>query len=388
MVTPISMLPAVLFWISIVGVIYPYLFFPLILIIASRVINARVDKRAITPTASMIIAAYNEEKSIAAKLENALTMDYPPGSLEIIVASDGSTDKTVAIVGNYASAGVKCLDLPRRGKIFALIDAVEACTGEILVFSDANTMFEPQALQMMIRNFADEEVGGVCGNQLHAKVAVGDSSGHGEQVYWSYDKWLKILESLTGSIVSADGAIYAIRKDLFQAPGSAAVTDDFAISTGVVELGYRLVYEPEARAYEPATGRANREFSRKTRIINRGLRSVMLRKKMLNPFRYGFYSLTLFSHKISRRLVPVFLALLFISNLFLYDEHVLYLVTLLLQIGFYVWATISFLVRNTAAGKKKIFYLPFFFCLANLAALVALYNLIMGKRVARWNPQR
>ena len=217
------MFPGVLFWTSLAGVFYPYLLFPLILIILSRVINADVDKRAITPKVSMIIAAYNEEESLAAKLNNALALEYPAGSLEIIVASDGSSDNTVEIADSYASAGVRYLDLPRRGKIFALIDAVEASSGEILVFSDANTMFEPQALNMIVRNFADEDVGGVCGNQLHAKAETADSSGHGEQAYWSYDKWLKILESRTGSIVSADGAIYAIRKKLFQAPESAAV---------------------------------------------------------------------------------------------------------------------------------------------------------------------
>ncbi len=382
------MLAWVLFWTSVTGVFYPYLIFPLILIIISRVINASVDKRAITPAVSMIITAYNEEKSIAAKLDNALALEYPPGSLEIIVASDGSSDKTVEIAGNYANAGVRCLDLPRRGKVFALNDAVEACTGKILVFSDANTMFEPRALHMMVRNFADDGVGGVCGNQVHAKLAVGDSSTQGEQMYWRYDKWLKILESRSGSIVSADGAIYAIRKNLFQTPGSAAVTDDFAISTRVVEQGYRLIYEPEARANEPPAGHAGKEFGRKVRIINRGLRSVMLRKKMLNPFRYGFYSLTLFSHKVSRRLVPVFLVLLFVSSFFLVNEHTFYLVALLLQTGFYAWAAVSFLLRNRTIGQQKIFYLPFFFCLANLAALVALYNLITGKRVALWSPQR
>jgi cellulose synthase/poly-beta-1,6-N-acetylglucosamine synthase-like glycosyltransferase len=382
------MFAGALFWISLAGIFYPYLLFPLILIIGSRVINASVDKRKITPAVSMIIAAYNEEDSIAAKLDNALALDHPAGSLEIIVASDGSSDKTVEIVNSYASAGVRCLDLPRRGKIFALIDAVEASSGEILVFSDANTMFEPRALAEIVRNFADDDVGGVCGNQLHAKTAFGDSSGHGEQAYWSYDKWLKILESRTGSIVSADGAIYAIRKCLFQAPESAAVTDDFAISTRVVEQGYRLVYEPEARAYEPPTGRTNKEFSRKVRIINRGLRGVILRKKLLNPFRYGFYSLTLFSHKLARRLVPVFLVLLFVSNFFLIDEHILYLVTLLLQAGFYSWAVVSFLLKDKKIGQLKIAYLPFFFCMANLAALVSLFNLIIGKRVERWNPQR
>jgi cellulose synthase/poly-beta-1,6-N-acetylglucosamine synthase-like glycosyltransferase len=382
------MLAEILFWASVAGVFYPYLIFPLILIIFSRMVNAGVDKRAITPAVSMIIAAFNEEKSIAAKLDNALALEYPAGSLEIIVASDGSSDKTVAIASNYASAGVSCLDLPRRGKVFALIDAVEACTGSILMFSDANTMFEPRALQMMVQNFADDAVGGVCGNQLHSKVAVGDSSTQGEQMYWSYDKWLKILESRSGSIVSADGAIYAIRKNLFQAPESAAVTDDFAISTRVVEQGFRLVYEPEARASEPPAGNASKEFGRKVRIINRGLRGVMLRKKMLNPFRHGFYSLTLFSHKISRRLVPVFLVLLFVSSFFLANEHIFYLVTLLLQFGFYVWATVSLLLRNRAFGQKKIFSLPFFFCLANLAALVAVYNLITGKHVTLWSPNR
>lgn len=377
-----------LFWTSTFGIIYPYIIFPLILIVISRLINSTTDKKAITPKVSMIIAAYNEENSIAKKLENTLALDYPSAQLEIIIASDGSDDNTIDIVRSYNNTCIKYLDLSRRGKIFALSDAVEACTGQVLVFSDANTMFDTSALKMLVRNFADENVGGVCGNQLHTKDIANDTSTEGEKWYWRYDKWLKSLESQTGSIVSADGAIYAIRKKLFRTPDSASVTDDFAISTYVIEQGYRLVYEPKAIANEPTTGKTKKEFSRKVRIINRGLRGVILRKKLLNPFRYGFYSVIIFSHKISRRIVPIFLILLFASNLFLFNTYTLYLAALIFQAGFYAWATISYLLKNMSIGHKKIFFIPFFFCLANLAALVAIYNLVIGKRVTLWSPQR
>jgi cellulose synthase/poly-beta-1,6-N-acetylglucosamine synthase-like glycosyltransferase len=193
---------------------------------------------------------------------------------------------------------------------------------------------------------------------------------------------------MTGSIVSADGAIYAIRRQLFQMPAFTAVTDDFAISTAVVEQGYRLVYENEALAFEKPMAVAEQEFKRKVRIMNRGLRGILLRKKLLNPFKYGFYSVTLFSHKVLRRLVPFFLIMLFLSGLLLSGQNMFYLGAFLMQVAFYGWVGISYLLRKTSLGRWKIFYIPFFYCLANAAAFVAIINLLSGKQVVLWNPER
>jgi cellulose synthase/poly-beta-1,6-N-acetylglucosamine synthase-like glycosyltransferase len=196
------------------------------------------------------------------------------------------------------------------------------------------------------------------------------------------------METATGSIVSADGAIYAIRKVLYRRPASSAITDDFALSTGVVEQGYRLVFESDALAYEEAMPRAKEEFWRKVRIMNRGLRGIILRKRLLNPFQYGFYSVVLFSHKLIRRLVPIFLITLFVSNITLSSTNEFYFLFLIAQVVFYSLASISFFLRNTSVGHLKLFYIPFFYCLANIASLVAIWKLVSGERIELWQPQR
>jgi hypothetical protein len=241
---------------------------------------------------------------------------------------------------------------------------------------------------MLARNFADPEVGGVCGNQMHGRSPGRDSSGDGERLYWSYDKRLKVLESATGSIVSADGAIYAIRRSLYRRPESDAVTDDFAISTAVIAQGYRLVFEPEAIAWEPPAGAARLEFDRKVRIMTRGLRGVLLRRALLNPFRYGFYAVVLASHKALRRLAPVFLLILLVASLAAARDGAVYRGAAVAQGVFYALAGAGGLLKGTRFGRHKLLCAPFFYCLANSAALVALTKILRGRRIERWSPQR
>ena len=376
------------FWFSIAAIIYVYAGFALLAAIVARLRNRQVRKQPITPQVSLIIPAYNEEASIAGKIENILSVDYPLEALEIIVASDGSSDATNSIVASYADLGVRLLSFPRRGKIFAMNDAVQQATGEILVFSDATSLLEKQTLRQLVSNFADPEVGGVSGRMVYTRQTERDSSGQGENLYWSYAVWLKQMKSLTGSIVSASGALHAIRRDLYQPPTDTATTDDFAISTAVVEQGYRLVFESEARAYEEPAPAAASEFGRKVRMMNRGLRGVILRRRLLNPFRYGFYSVSLFSQKLLRRLVPFFLVILFFSSFLLSTQAALYFAAFVSQAIFYTSAVVGYLVRNNRLGKLKFLYIPFFYCLANAAALVAVLKLLSGTRVERWQPQR
>jgi cellulose synthase/poly-beta-1,6-N-acetylglucosamine synthase-like glycosyltransferase len=332
------------FWISLTTLVYIFGGFGLLVGILGFLRRRGVRKAPITPKVTLIIAAYNEERGIRKKLLNTLELDYPPDLLEIIVGSDGSDDRTEAIVAEFRSKGVELLSLSRRGKIFVLNE--------------------------------------------HLDTMIADSSSEGEGLYWRYDKWLKAMESGTGSIVSADGAMYAIRRDLYREPESAAVTDDFYISTGVIGKGFRLVFESEAIGYEPTTGTAGGEFRRKVRIMNRGLNGVYLRRRLLNPFRYGFYSIVLFSHKVLRRLAPVFLLIALASSLVLAPSAPFFLAAALTQSAFYVLALAGFGLRATRLGQKKILSTPFFFCLANAAALVATGMLVRGRRIEQWQPRR
>ncbi len=377
-----------IFWGAGVALVYATFGFALLVAAYGFVRKRKVDQKPVTPRISLIVAARNEERQIRAKIENSLALDYPAEALEILIGSDGSEDATEAHVRSYDDPRVRLLTFPRRGKIHVLNDCVVQARGELLVFSDANTHLDPQALRRLARNFADPTVGGVCGNQLYRKRGGSESTGAGERLYWSYDKWLKRQESRSGSIVSADGALYAVRRALYEPPSTQAATDDFMISTAVVARGRRLVYEPEALAWEPETARAAQEFRRKVRIIVRGLCGVVARRALLNPFRYGFYAVVLFSHKVLRRLVPLFLIALFTSSAALAQGSGSFRAILGLQIVFYALAVLGAITRAQRAGRWKLLYAPFHYCLLNGAALVALLQLARGVRIERWEPER
>jgi cellulose synthase/poly-beta-1,6-N-acetylglucosamine synthase-like glycosyltransferase len=376
------------FWLAAGSLVYAYAGFPTLVGVVGWLRRREVNKKPITPSVSLIIAAYNEEESIGQRLRNALALDYPQEALEIIVASDGSTDRTEAIVEGFANPCVHLLRLPRRGKIPALNAAVAQAQGEILVFSDANSMCDSLALRKLTQNFADAEVGGVVGYTSYFIPPDSESSSRGEDLYWNYDSWLKQLESLSGNVVSAHGGLYAIRRGLYIPVSDPAVTDDFAISTAVIEQGRRLVFEREAQSFEMAVPKAGREFQRRTRLMTRGLRALLLRKRLLNPFRYGFYSLALFSHKVLRRLLAVALLIMFASSLALMLSGVLYAFAAAAQAILYSAAGAGYLLRRTRLGHRKCLYIPFFYCMANAAALVAVAKLMRGERIALWQPQR
>jgi cellulose synthase/poly-beta-1,6-N-acetylglucosamine synthase-like glycosyltransferase len=376
------------FWLSVASLAYAYGGFALLVAVVGRCRRRDVRTAPVTPSVSLIIAAYNEEAVIAERLENALALEYPSDRLQIIVASDGSSDATEAIVARFADRGVVLLPLPRQGKIHALNSAVRHATGEILLFSDANTMCDRQALRALVRNFADPSVGAAAGHTSYRLPAESESSSRGERAYCEYDAWLKRLESLTGSIVSAHGGLYAVRRGLYRTVPDSAVTDDFAISTAVIEQGFRLVFEPDARATEFAVPEAQREFSRRVRLMTRGLRGVLLRRRLLNPFRYGFYAVVLFSHKVVRRLAPLPLLVLAVSSAYLAPTGVFYLLAAVGQAAFYGVAAVGFHLRRARVGGLRVIYVPFYYCLANAASAVALMQFLLGRRIESWQPQR
>jgi cellulose synthase/poly-beta-1,6-N-acetylglucosamine synthase-like glycosyltransferase len=380
-----------LFWGLVAFCLYAYIGYPALLIVAS-IARRRADTRdaTYTPTLSAIVAAYNEAAVIRTKLDNVLSQDYPADCLEIIVASDGSDDETGSIV---AASGrrdrrVRLLDLPRRGKAHALNAAAASASGEILVFTDANAMLDPGALRYLVRNFANPRVGGVAGNQryVHARRTGGASLG--ETFYWRYDQWLKELETRVGNAISADGALYAIRRALYVPIQDPSATDDFTISSRIVVQGYRLIYEPLATASEATAGGSGREFWRKVRIINRGLRSLFGLGDFLYPWRGGFYAVQLISHKLLRRLIPLVLPLLLVINALLASTGLVYRIGLSVQVAFYGLALLGFLLRDTRWGRNKAIYVPYYYCQANLAGLFGLIWLLRGRRITLWQPGR
>lgn len=370
-----------LFWSSAATIGFTYLCFPLLLWLRSLFSKQSVDAADITPPVSLIIAAYNEADDIGAKLENMLALDYPKERLEILVASDGSDDGTNEIVESFSQRGpIQLLPLPRQGKATALNEAVARSKGDVLVFSDANSMFATDALRALTRPFADRQVGGVAGNQCYL---ADDENGSGEKSYWGFDRRLKQMQSSSGNTISATGAIYAIRRSLFL-PVPDGVTDDFVTSTRVIAQGHRLVFAPDAKAYEPVAATDKREYGRKLRVMTRGLQAVWLMRQLLNPMQHGFYAFQLFMHKLLRRLMVFPLLTLFIVSPTLWRFGTMYRLATAVQTTFYSLALIGWLTKS----GHKLFTLPYYFCMVNAAALNAVWNLGRGRRIDRWEPQR
>jgi cellulose synthase/poly-beta-1,6-N-acetylglucosamine synthase-like glycosyltransferase len=376
-----------IFWGAVILIVYTYILFPVLVFFRGLLWRRPYQSAEITPRVSLIIAAHNEAKTIGAKLDNILSLNYPRDRLEVVIASDGSNDDTDAIVGGYAEQGVRLLSLPRQGKAPALNAAVAAASGEILIFSDANSMYAPDAIAALVRPFTDPEVGGVAGNQCYLAKRGTSVTHDGEHTYWNFDRILKRFQSQAGNAISATGAIYAIRRSLFR-PVPAGVTDDFVTSTRVIAQGYRLVFAPNAVAYEPVAVSSGAEFGRKVRVITRGLRAVLVMRELLNPFRYGFYALQLFSHKVLRRLVVFPLLILLLVSPLLWGNGLFYQVVALAQVVFYGCGALGMLLGGTPLGRLKLFTVPFFFCMVNAASLVATLNILRGYRIELWEPQR
>ncbi|MDQ3857383.1 MAG: glycosyltransferase family 2 protein [Actinomycetota bacterium] len=379
--------PERLFWAATATVVYTYVLFPLLLFLRAWVRPRPHTSADMTPTVSIVIAARNEAETIGAKLGNLLALDYPRDRLEIVIASDGSTDGTEDIVGAHEDSRIRLLALPTSGKAVALNEAVAASTGEIVVFSDANSMYERDAIRMLVRPFADPSVGGVAGNQRYAAPVGLGGSAIGERNYWSFDRALKVAESRAGNVVSATGAIYAVRRALFRGvpPG---VTDDFVTSTAVIAQGRRLVFEPNAVAYEPTGASSDAEFARKVRIMTRGLRAVWTMRELLDPRRHGFYALQLASHKLLRRLMAAPLVVIAATGAMLSRRGGFYRRATIAQAVLYGFAAIGLLFEETTLGRKKIFALPAFFALVNAASIRAVWNVARGRVIDRWEPSR
>jgi cellulose synthase/poly-beta-1,6-N-acetylglucosamine synthase-like glycosyltransferase len=377
---------SIILFIAISGIVYVYFGYVGILYIVSKLKNKPVEKEDITPAVTIIITAYNEEKDIAKKIENTLRLDYPKNLLEIMVASDGSSDRTNDIVLSYADQGVilNCLK-ERKGKSSAQNDSVKKARGEIILFSDATTNYRNDALKKIVRNFADKSVGCV-GGELHYINKKENSVGEGGGIYWRYEQNLKKLESSLGSLIGVSGCMYAVSKSLYSDIEPDAISD-FVIAMHIVKSKHRVIYEPEAICEEYTEDNLKAEFRMRTRVANRSYRGLFSRKEMLNPFKYGFFSIQLISHKLLRYSVAFMMLSAFASNLFLI--HILpFFILQTAQVMFYILALIGFIRQINNKNKKTIFFIPFYFCLLNFACLLAWKKFWKGKKDILWEPIR
>ena len=304
-----------IFVLSVVAFVYVYLGYPLLLQVLVWLRGPRTVRRGPEqPRVSLVISAFNEADVIAGKVRNALELDYPADRLEVVVVSDASSDETDSIVTSFADPRVRLhRQSERRGKTAGLNAVVPTLSGDIVVFSDANAMYERDALLMIVRNFADPQVGCVTGEARYLKGnrSTADVS---ERAYWNYEIWIKRLETAVGSMVGGDGAIYAIRRGLWQTLPENAI-NDFLNPLQIVGAGWRGVYEPEAICYEETAAGIRREWKRRVRIISRSWRAVFQAPHVLNPFRVGFFAVSLISHKVLRWFSGLFLAVLTVGSL-------------------------------------------------------------------------
>src|SRR6185369_12581813 len=363
-----------------------YAGYPLLLVIVSAVRPSPVRRAAYTPTVSVIIAAYNEERDLAAKLENTLLLDYPRSHLEVIVTSDCSQDRTDEIALSFASRGVRLHRQPERlGKTAAQNAAVEKAGGEILLFSDATTHYQPDVLRMMVPNFADPEVGCVTGQVIYS--AITDSTvSEGTRSYWSYEFLLKKYESSIGSLIGVCGCMYAVRKSAY-VPLYHEACSDFLMATMMVRQGLRAVYEPDAVCVEEPNAKGSKELAVRVRIITQTLADLWRNRDVLNPFRKGFYAVQLLSHKVMRYLVPLFLIAVFITSAVLAWQSLFFAAIFVAQVAFYLAAAASALMVRVGINSRLL-ALPQYFVITNVACLLALIKLIRGERYVRWEPVR
>ncbi len=367
------------FWLFLFGIFHAYFGYPISLILITAFVQKKVRKGPYNASATLIITAFNEEKRIREKLENSLALEYNKDKLQILVASDGSTDATNEIVRSYADKGIELLEVTNRGgKENAQKEAVPHARGDIIVFSDVATILDPHGLKEIISNFADPSVGCVSSED---KLIGRDGKPSGEGFYVHYEMWLRRLESRVNSLVGLSGSFFAARKEVCQ-DFSGDVQSDFRTLLSSMKLGLRGVIDPKAVGRYLDIADETREFERKVRTVLRGMTVFFKHIEFLHVLRYGLFSYQFFCHKLMRWLVPFFLAGMLVSNSLLASSTTLFATFLGGQLLFYGVAVYGWMTPHS----RGIFKIPLFLLVVNASIAVAWYQYLVGKRVVLWTP--
>ncbi len=375
----------VAFWACVAVIAYTYAGYPLLLWVLTKLRRSRPSEPSTTPSITILICAHNEAKNIGKKLTDCLALNYPHDRLQIIVASDGSTDETVQIVRSFSDRGVGLVAIPQqRGKTNAQNVAVQYATGDIIVFSDATTEYQADALQYIAGNFADPSVGAVSGRYYYFDPEKALSSNSGAKAFAGYDNRIRQMQSEIASITGCCGCIYAVRRSLYT-PLQPHIISDLVEPMHVLLQGAKVKLEPRAVARESTANTCRKEFSMRVRVITRALHGISSVGALLSPWRYPWIALQLYSHKLLRYSVPVFLlgALLFSSLLI----HVpLYRFIFVTQAFVYAIALLTAFVPAQKLARPLA--LPLYFCIVNAAALTAIVQFARGERYVSWRPER
>ncbi|MDP9505257.1 glycosyltransferase [Pseudomonas protegens] len=372
-----------IFWLCLLLPFYAWIGYPLLLALLSLFVRPRPLQTGEPLSVSVIIAAHNEGPHIEHKLRTLLQQDYPATDLQIILASDGSSDDTVATALAVRDSRVLVLDLPRVGKAGALNAAVELARNDILVFTDADNQWSGDTLGKLLAPLADPQVG-ACGGHMIIPDP-GHNLSLGDSLYRHYEAWLRQAENHTGCMVSADGALLALRRELFQHI-PAEVNDDFFISTCAPVAGKRIVYVEEAQVLDQGVDEAGKQYRRRLRVTVGGLQSLAQRRELMNPLRHGAYAIALISHKLIRRLAPVLLLPLLLSNLWLWNAGAFYSLGLAAQLLGYAAGVMGLL--DSRGRLPKVFRLAGFVLVTLAGMSMGLWQFLRGRRYALWNPQQ
>ena len=375
-----------LFWLSFTLLIAVYFGYPVFLhatagFKADYTNYGRV--RTYFPSVTLLISVFNEAEIIDLKLKNSLEQDYPVDKYNIVVVSDGSTDDTENIVKKYDYGRVKFFQVEaKKGKTNAINVVMPELTSEIVVFSDANSMYAPDAIKLLVNNFQNKQVGGVCGKLFYYKEGRLKLNEPAEGLYWKYENWIKDNESKISKMIVFNGSIYAIRRTLHK-PMNIQAANDLQHPLQVLMQGYKNIYAPEAVACEKTWHDDRSEFNRHVRIALRGWKGLAAYPQILFPGRFGLLSFHFFVRKVLRWLSPLFLITIFIANSILFSEP-FYGVFLYIQISFYLLALIGFLLSRI--GFNTTVNIFFYFCMANAALLVALIKFCCKTDSSVWIP--
>lgn len=375
-----------LFWLASILVVYIYIGYPILLKYLPKLPGYRADKTEdYQPRVSILIPAFNEAAVIEATIRNKLEQQYPANAIEIIVISDESEDSTDEIVKRLAASDSRITLIrqsPRQGKTAGLNLAVPQATGEIIIFSDANSHYHPNAVQELVNCFKNPEVGYVTGKMVYTN-SDGSLVGDGCSAYMKYENHMRSLETQIGSVVGVDGGIDAIRKNLYQ-PMNADQLPDFVLPLKVVTQGKRVIFCERALLNEESLSNSQSEFRMRVRVSLRAYWAMWDMKHLFNPFRYKIFTLQLLSHKLLRYLAFIPLIVAFISNGFITGEGDFYQLTFLIQILFYGAA--SFVVLNDGTNNRWL-GLAHYFCLINIASAMAFLKFVKGEKIVLWKPR-
>jgi poly-beta-1,6-N-acetyl-D-glucosamine synthase len=379
-----------IFWACILIVSYTYVGYGVVIYFFSKI--KRPKPIPITgselPDITLLIAAYNEEGFIEEKIRNTLALDYPSDKLKVIMVTDGSTDRTPELVAKHPS--IQLFHEPeRRGKIHAVNRIMKLVTTPIVIFCDANTYLNPEALHLIVRHYADPQVGGVAGEKRIFKKEEDSASGAGEGIYWKYESFLKRKDSEVHSVVGAAGELFSLRTALFEEPPADTIIEDFYISLRIASRGYRFIYEPGAYATESASASVEEEWKRKVRICAGGFQAMARLTPLLNPFRYGILTFQYVSHRVLRwTLAPLALPLILITNMILaMYAGPLYQLILVLQFGFYALAALGYIMRNKPITIKG-FFVPYYFAVMNLSVYAGFRRYLKGSQSVVWDKSK